>query len=62
MLTAWNKLDAYRVALVLVEHGFACQPLTIHRPREVLGPETGFAETARFIRVVELFARGQKRD
>jgi len=57
MLTAWNKPDGYRVALVLVENGFARDPLIIHRPHEVFGPEPGFAETARFIKTAELIAR-----
>jgi len=57
MLTAWNKPDAYQVALVLIENGTARAPLTIHRPHEVFGPEPGFAETARFIKAAELIAR-----
>ena len=57
MLTAWNKPDAYRVALVLIENGFPREPLIIHRPHEVFGPEPGFAETARFIKADELIAR-----
>jgi hypothetical protein len=60
MLTAWNKPDAYRVALVLVENGFAREPITIHRPHEVFGPEPGFAETARFIKTSELIAKAAR--
>jgi superfamily II DNA or RNA helicase len=61
MLTAWNKPDAYRVALILIENGFAREPLIIHKPHEVFGPEPGFAETARFIRTADLVDRARNR-
>src|SRR5215467_2052737 len=58
MLTAFNAPDAYYVALVLVDAGFVRAPLYVGRPHEVFGAEPGFAETARFIKVSELAARG----
>ena len=59
MLTAYNAPETYRVALVLVDGGFAHAPLYVPRPHEVFGPEPGFAETARFIKTAELIARGR---
>ena len=59
MLTAYNAPETYRVALVLVDGGFAQAPLYIPRPHEVFGPEPGFAETARFIKTAELISRGR---
>jgi hypothetical protein len=61
MLTAFNAPDAYFVALVMIEAGFARAPLYVARPHEVFGAEPGFAETARFIRIRELTARADPR-
>ena len=57
MLTAFNAPDAYYVALVLIEAGFARAPIYVPRPHEVFGAEPAFAETARLIKISSLFER-----
>jgi hypothetical protein len=57
MLTAFNAPDAYYVALVLIEAGFARAPIYVPRPHEVFGAEPAFAETARLIKISSLSER-----
>ena len=51
MLAAYNARDAYILALVPFEAGFAHAPVYLPDPARIFGPEPGFAEVSRAISV-----------
>ena len=51
MLAAYNARDAYILAGVPVEHGFAHKPVYLSDPARLFGPEPGFAEVSRTISI-----------
>nr|WP_274389672.1 DUF3883 domain-containing protein [Azospirillum doebereinerae] len=56
MLTGLNAPDAYILAVVLVDWGFAREPVYVRDVRPLFGAEPGFAETARIFRMSEVLA------
>ncbi|TGP85630.1 MULTISPECIES: helicase-related protein [unclassified Mesorhizobium] len=59
MLTAYNAEDAYVLAVVQVEAGFARQPVYVRRPTGLFGPEPGFAEVSRIISLSKIINAGE---
>jgi superfamily II DNA or RNA helicase len=59
MLTAYNAEDAYVLAVVQVEAGFAREPVYVRQPTGLFGPEPGFAEVSRVIRLSKLIEAGR---
>lgn len=57
MLVGLNAPDAYILAVVLIDHGFAHQPRYVRDVRPLFGPEPGFAETARIFKLTEVLAQ-----
>jgi len=58
MLTAYNAEDAYVLAVVQVEAGFARQPVYVRKPTGLFGPEPGFAEVSRIISLSKIINAG----
>jgi hypothetical protein len=58
MLTAYNAEDAYVLAVVQVESGFAREPVYVRKPTGLFGPEPGFAEVSRVIRLSKVIDAG----
>ncbi len=54
MLSALNAQDSSILAVVLVEEGFAHQPLYVMNPAWTFGSEPGFAEVSRAIPVAAI--------
>lgn len=59
MLTAYNAEDAYVLAVVQVEAGFAREPVYVRQPTGLFGPEPGFAEVSRVIRLSKVIDAGE---
>ena len=59
MLAALNSADAYILAVVLVDGGFAHKPLYVPNPAPVFGPEPGFNEVHRAISTKAITAAAQ---
>lgn len=57
MLTGLNKPEFYVLAVVLVDRGFAREPLYVRDVRSLFGAEPGFAETARIFKLAEVLAK-----
>ncbi len=51
MLAAFNAVEAFILAAVLVEDGFVHRPLYVPDPARIFGPPPGFAEVSRAISV-----------
>jgi hypothetical protein len=58
MLTAFNAEDAYILAVVRVEEGFAREPVYVRNPRPLFGSEPGFAEVSRTISLSKIVSVG----
>mgnify|MGYP001340743888 FL=1 len=60
MLVGLNRPDAYILAVVLVEAGYARAPAYVRDVRRLFGAEPGFAETARIFRLTEVLACAER--
>jgi superfamily II DNA or RNA helicase len=58
MLTAFNAEDAYILAVVRIEAGYASTPVYVRNPTPLFGSEPGFAEVSRTIRLAEIVRAG----
>ena len=58
MLTAFNAEQAFVLAVVRVEEGFARQPVYVRNPTPLFGSEPGFAEVSRVINLKKLMSAG----
>jgi hypothetical protein len=58
MLTAFNAEDAYILAVVRVEAGFAQEPVYVRNPTSLFGSEPGFAEVSRVINLTKIITVG----
>jgi hypothetical protein len=56
MLVGLNAPHAYILAVVLVDHGFAREPLSVRDVRPLFGAEPGFSEIGRIFRLNEVLA------
>lgn len=60
MLTAFNAEDAYVLAVVRVENGYAQEPIYVRNPTHIFGSEPGFLEVSRNLSMAKLMAAGCK--
>lgn len=58
MLTAFNAEDAYVIAIVRVESGFAREPTYVRNPTRLFGSEPSFTEVSRNFHLSKFIAAG----